>query len=229
MKHAWGRWAACLSLAGCLAVAGCTPPPEPSPTPSSGSPSAPSSPAAPPPPVKAAPWAREITTGAFMWSTSRDGWTVTGFDMGVGEAPRDAYFSDDETDEPLVKKGDPIVFMNLVATNTSDQTLYISIDEPNLWANPVSKIYKNGISQVAPATDQQMRDHGIWYHNVADGVRDSYPYPLEPGESCALGFVLPLTFGAEFVFVPHLWAYETAETTMGHEVRFDQQTYTFPH
>lgn len=148
---------------------------------------------------------------------------------GTGHAPRDSDFSDDKTNQPLVKKGDPIVFMNLVATNTSSTTLYIRIDEPNLWAAPAAKAYRKGVANVAPATDQQMKGPRDLVPHVAGGVRDSYPYRMEPGESCALGFVLPLTLGAEYVFVPVSRAYASAETAMGHEVEFDQRPYTFRH
>jgi len=163
-----------------------------------------------------------------MWSVSADGWTVTGYDMGADVALQDSYSSDDRTNEPLVKAGDPIVFLNVVATNTSDRTLYISIDEPDLWAMPVDTPYTQGVVGVAPATDQQAEMHGVWYHNYNDESDMSYPYPVEPGESCALGAVLPLNLGAEFVFVPRLRAHDGPSDMLVNPIEFDQQTYTFP-
>lgn len=136
--------------------------------------------------MRPAPWARAITTGTFMWSTSRDGWTATAYDMGTGQAPRDSYFSDDKTNQPLVKEGDPIVFMNLVATNTSDKTLYISIDEPNLWATPVAKAYRKGVAK-RHARDRQA-DEGPRDLVPQRGRRSPRLVPLPDGARRVLRF-----------------------------------------
>lgn len=221
------RSATAVVLALCLALAGgCTPDdPTPSGVESASATAAPTSGAE----VRAASWAREISTGAAMWSTSRDGWTITGYDMGADVAPQDSHFSDPERGQPVVRKGDPIAFVNVVATNTGDKTLYISIDEPDLWAMPIGSGYTQGVVGMAPASDQQARDHGIWYHNYSDESDLSYPYPVEPGESCALGGVLPLNLGLDFVFVPQLRAHDDPADMLGHRIEFDQQTYTFPY
>lgn len=180
--------------------------------------------------VVAAPWAREITTGEVMWTVSQGGWTLTAHDMGRGEARRDSYFSDDTTGEPLVKKGDPIVFVNVVATNTSETTMFVGTDEPGLWAMPMDSPYTQGVVGVAPASDGQMTDHGVWYHSRRTGAEESSPFTVAPGESFAMGFVLPLVLGekGEWVFVPTLWVHETKETVIGDELVFERQSYTFP-
>ncbi|MEA4943963.1 MAG: hypothetical protein VB080_05925 [Propionicimonas sp.] len=210
---------------GLVLLASCTPSPstptvEPTPPVTTAGPTT-------SPDLRTAPWARPISTGVEMWTTSKDGWTVTAYDMGRGEASQDSSVGEATTNQPLVRKGDPLAFVNLVATNTSDEVRYISIDEPDLWATPAAKLVKQGVVGVAPATDQQARDHGIWYHNYSDETREHYPFPLQPGESCALGAVLPLSFGTDYLFVPRLAAHADAETMLTTTVEFDQQTYTF--
>ncbi|MCL2455355.1 MAG: hypothetical protein FWD18_08695 [Micrococcales bacterium] len=177
--------------------------------------------------VTSASWARQVVTGTTMWTVSKDGWTITAYDMGRGTAERDSFFSDDATGEPLVAEGDPIVFVNVVATNTGDATGFVGIDEPSLWAMPLDSPYTQGVERVTPATDRQMRDHQVWYHSVMSNADDRLPYTVAPGESFAMGYVLPLSLGDEWVFVPSLRVYQTKETTMGSGLVFDRQSFTF--
>lgn len=179
--------------------------------------------------VTAAPWAREITTGEQMWTVAQDGWTVTAYDMGRDVAERDSYVADDTTEEPLVKKGDAIVFVSLVATNTSGTTMFVGIDEPGLWAMPMDSPYTRGVAGITPASDVQMADHDVWYHSRMPGAEGSAPFAVAPGESFEMGFVLPLALGdgGEWQFVASLRVYETKETLIGDELLFERQSHTF--
>ena len=107
-------------------------------------------------PVTAAPWAEEVVTSDdVLWQVSAEGFTLTAYHMGEDTAVEDSLFSDDDTDELLVAAGDPIVFVNLVLTNTSDQTQYIGLDQPDLMATSVERPYaEQGVADItlAPAT-----------------------------------------------------------------------------
>ncbi|MDR3069349.1 MAG: hypothetical protein LBU50_07585 [Cellulomonas sp.] len=179
--------------------------------------------------VTAAPWAHEIATGEAMWTVSQDGWTLTAHDMGRDEAEQDSSVSDDVTGEPLVKKGDPIAFVNVVATNTSQTTMFVGSNQPGLWVMPMGSPYTQGVVGVAPASDSQMTDHDVWYHSRRSDAEESSPFTVSPGESFAMGFVLPLVLGekGEWVFVPTLWVHETKEAVIGDELVFERQSHTF--
>ena len=176
-----------------------------------------------------APWARDITAGSVMWTVTQDGWTVTAYEMGRAEAYRDGSFSDDTTDEPLVRQGDAIVFVNLVATNTSEATMFVGIDEPRLWASPADPGYAHGVAGLTPATDEQMSEHGVWYHSRKIGAEGSTPFAVAPGESFAMGFVLPLVLSehGEWLFVGSVRVYDAADAAVGEDLRLERQSYTF--
>ena len=175
---------------------------------------------------KTAPWAREVVTGRQMWTTTKDGWTVTAYEMGTDAAPRDSDVLDDATNRPLVRAGDAIVFVNLVATNTSDSTRFVGIDEPRMWAMPINSPYSQGVQDVTPASDQQMSDHNVWYHSPKLHADDHHPFTVAPGKSFAMGFVLPVALGKDWVFVPSLFVYESKDAS-GSNLTFDMQPFTF--
>jgi len=161
-----------------------------------------------------------------MWTTTKDGWTITAYEMGTDAAPQDSYISAYVTDEPLVRAGDPMVFVNLVATNTSGTTLFVGIDEPGMWAMPIDSPYSQGVQDVTPASDQQMSDHDVWHHSSKLDADDHHPYTVAPGQSFAMGFVLPVALGKEWVFVPSLWVYESKDAA-GSNLTFSMQSFTF--
>ncbi len=177
--------------------------------------------------VQAAPWAEEISTGDELWQVSGDGFTLTAYAMGEDTAQRESYYSDDVTNEPLVAAGDPVVFVNLVLTNTSDEVQYVATDQPKLLAAPFESPYaQQGVADITYATDSQWRHHDVWYHSVRVGSGVSSPYPLAPGESCARGYILPLGLGVQWAFIGAVWVYD-GEDDPGHAVTFQQQDHTF--
>ncbi|MDR1388154.1 MAG: hypothetical protein LBJ44_11365 [Propionibacteriaceae bacterium] len=109
--------------------------------------------------------------------------------MGPGTAKLNGDHSDDETGLLLVEKGDPIVLVNIVATNTSDQTLYVGLDRPDLWATPVDLPYSQGL---VGYDEIQGAAHGVYQDNLNVNVA-GLPFALgvQPGESCARGYALP--------------------------------------
>ncbi|MCL2089908.1 MAG: hypothetical protein FWH11_01565 [Micrococcales bacterium] len=181
----------------------------------------------PTPSVQTASWAQEVVTGEKLWQASNDGLTLTAYVMGEDTAEQDALYFDDVTNEPLVAKGDRILFVNLVLTNTGDETRYIATDQPKLLAAPAESPYtQQGVAEITYASDDQWREHDVWYHTVRLGSGQSSPYPLAPGERCARGYILPLSLGLEWGFVGAVWVYAGTDDS-GRSVTFEPQSHTF--
>ncbi|MCL2467142.1 MAG: hypothetical protein FWF02_05590 [Micrococcales bacterium] len=174
-----------------------------------------------------APWARDVQTGDLMWTVTQDGLTVTAYDMGRDTTTQDSYFSDDATNEPLVKAGSPVAMVNIVLTNSGTTTAYVATDTPSVRALTTDHPYPQGLEKITPVSDRQMSSHGVWYHSTRS-PHPGYnpPYPLEPGQSCAMGFALPLTLGDDWLFFPSAYVYDTPETGIGDMVMFEEQAYT---
>lgn len=183
------------------------------------------------PPTRSAPWAEPVSTGEELWQTSSEGLTLTAYNMGEDTATFDSEYSDDVTNEPLVAAGDPVVFVNVVVTNTSDQTQFLANDVPDLFAAPRESPYQEqGLAEVADVSDLQWQSHHVWYHSVRTGAdsqmgSDPSPWRLAPGESCAMGYALPLSLGHEWGFIGTVWVYENDDPIRA--ITFDQQNYTF--
>jgi hypothetical protein len=176
----------------------------------------------------AAFWAHPVDTGVVMWQVAGDGWTVTGFDMGADEATGDSVFLDDGTGLPLVKAGDPIVFVNVMVTNTAEETMCVGTDQPRLWATPTGRPYRQGLAYVTRYSEQLALEHGVRQDSLdVTATEITQVYAVRPGESFARGFALPLGWGREYVFVPSVRVYESPDTVIGHEVIFEQGSYTF--
>ncbi|MDR3068769.1 MAG: hypothetical protein LBU50_04625 [Cellulomonas sp.] len=173
-----------------------------------------------------APWARDVQTGDLMWTVTQDGLTITAYDMGRDVASQDSNFSDDATNAPLVRAGEPVAMVNVVLTNNGTTTAYVATDTPSLRALTTDHPYAQGLEKVAPVSGVQMSNHGVWYHSTGSHPDYNPPFPLEPGESCAMGFALPLTLGDEWLFFPSARVYDTPDTGIGDQVMFDEQTYT---
>jgi hypothetical protein len=217
---------------GTAGLSGCsgppTDPPVDQPTGPSASRSAPAAPDWAFEPVSAF-WAYPVNTGVAMWQTEGDGWTVTGFDMGADEATWDSNFSDDDTGQPMVRAGDPIVFVNIMVTNTSDQTMYVATDQPRLWATPTDRPYRQGLASVTGYSEQLALEHGVRQDSLdVTATEITHTYAVQPRESFARGFALPLVFGREYLFAPSLRVFDAADDVIAHGMTFEQRSYTFP-
>lgn len=63
-------------------------------------------------------WAEEPTTPGELLTTVEAGEvTVEVYQVGTAKAPKDGMFVDPDTNEPILKKGDELVFVNYVITN----------------------------------------------------------------------------------------------------------------
>ncbi|MDR1212576.1 MAG: hypothetical protein LBK54_00490 [Propionibacteriaceae bacterium] len=173
-------------------------------------------------------WAYPVDPGAVMWQVAGDGWTVTGFDMGTDEATWDSNFLDDASGLPLVRSGDPIVFVNVMVTNTAEETMYVATGQPRLWATPTGRPYRQGLAYVTRHSEQLALEHGVRQDSLdVTATEITQVYAVRPRESFARGFALPLGWGREYVFVPSVRVYESPDAVIGHEVIFDQRSYTF--
>lgn len=66
-------------------------------------------------------WARPFdTTGDVLATAEAGDVTVEIHQIGTAKAPKDGMFVDPENNEPILKEGDEIVFVNYVVTNNGD-------------------------------------------------------------------------------------------------------------
>lgn len=66
-------------------------------------------------------WANPVTTPGELLTTVEAGdVTVEVYQVGTAQAPKDGMFVDPDTNEPILKEGDDIVFVNYVITNNGD-------------------------------------------------------------------------------------------------------------
>ncbi|MDR1767854.1 MAG: hypothetical protein LBR32_05420 [Propionibacteriaceae bacterium] len=191
-------------------------------------------PTATPGSYKAAQWANPINIGTPMWEATADGVTVALFFMGEDTSIADSHSVSDETGKPIVEKGDPIAYLNMVVTNNSDKTIYPARTGPEMWASTVDPEYAQSLTNVVPYSSKQWAAHGIYdeieRRDAGNVNKDGFGFPLAAGESFSIGGAVPLKYGRDFQFMPKVVLYPSADALMGSYVApFDKiQLYTFP-
>lgn len=110
-------------------------------------------------PAEAAPgklvtadFAREVTTpGEKLTTITAEGYTVDVYQVGVEKATKDGLFADPDTNKPLIAKGDDIVFVNYVVTNTSGKDIPLSISFVSISARYADWQYLQGMDTITDA------------------------------------------------------------------------------
>lgn len=173
-------------------------------------------------------WAQPVAVSKVMWQTTKSGMTVTAMDAGADTATKVSGFSNDADDKPMVEVGDPIQYINVVFTNTSDKTIYIDRLGAILWASTAG--YQQSLTSVVTIDRVQMEKHGIYPDMVIPGkTAPGFGRRLDPGESCAVGHAVPLNYGKDFEFLPKAAVYPDEKALKGQTpILFDEiMRYTF--
>ena len=133
----------------------------------------------------AAEWANPVTNpGELLTTVEGTNFTVDVYQVGTDIATSGGQFVDPDTMELLLAEGDEIVFVNYVATNTSDADIPLSASLVNMTARYADWKYMQGMDAVVDFDlDEKM---GINRTAIAPSKAVA-PYIWKAGESFSFG------------------------------------------
>ncbi|TQS93797.1 hypothetical protein EU811_03555 [Arthrobacter sp. TS-15] len=143
---------------------------------------------------KVAAWALPISeAGDKLGTIKGDSFSVDVYQVATDVASKDSMFVDKETKENLLKKGDPVVYLNYVVTNTSsaDIPLSHSLITPN--AKYTDWKYLGGMP--SDSSSDGYKKHGLSSSGVK--LKEKDPFVLKPGESFNIAENFAYTAGKE--------------------------------
>ncbi|MFC4222845.1 hypothetical protein [Lysinibacter cavernae] len=133
----------------------------------------------------AASWSNPIAaTGESLGAIEGDTVRADIYQAAIGAASRDSSVVDATTKEPLTKAGDPLVALEFVVTNTSDETIYVDDVFATDSVRNDNFVYTGGIN---PSVEYEwFAEAGLFSSAVnVDKRVDNNLYELLPGESAA--------------------------------------------
>nr|WP_256869931.1 hypothetical protein [Paenarthrobacter ureafaciens] len=143
---------------------------------------------------KAASWALPITdAGQKLGSIKGESFNVDIFQVATDVASKDSMFVDKETKENLLKKGDPVVYLNYVVTNTSSAEIPLSHSLVSPSAKYTDWKYLGGMP--SDSSSDQFEKHGLTSRGTK--LKEEAPFKLGPGESFNIAENFAYTAGKE--------------------------------
>lgn len=147
-------------------------------------------------------WAEDVTKPGTKIDTLKLGdLTVTVYQVDTGKAPEDSRLVDKESKEPLLKKGDPIVFLNYVVTNNGS-TVNLGSSLVDIRAKYADWKYLSGMPTVS---DDDLMEKKNINDRAIDEIQDPTIYPLKKGQTISFGVAFkykkdkPLELEASYV------------------------------
>lgn len=146
--------------------------------------------------------AKPVTNpGEKLTTIDGGGFTVDVYQVGVEKATKDGLFADPETNKPIIAKGDDIVFVNYVVTNTSGKDILLS----NLFAKITARYadwpYLQGMDTVTDLDLYKKLD--INEDAIALDAGEA-PYVWKPGTSYSYGENFRYQKGSELILTVSL-------------------------
>ncbi|MFJ6538942.1 hypothetical protein ACIQH5_22150 [Paenarthrobacter sp. NPDC091711] len=141
-----------------------------------------------------AAWALPISeAGDKLGTIKGDSFSVDIYQVATDVASKDSMFVDKETKENLLKKGDPVVYLNYVVTNTSSAEIPLShsLITPN--AKYTDWKYLGGMP--SDSSSDGYKKHGLSSSGVK--LKEKDPFVLKPGESFNIAENFAYTAGKE--------------------------------
>jgi hypothetical protein len=131
-------------------------------------------------------WAQTPTSGGEKISTIKAGdLTVDVFQVGTTKATKNGQFADPDTNKPILAKGDEIVFVNYVITNTGDP---IDLGSSLVDITPRYKDWKYLQGMDSIVDDTLFEEQGVNDDSLAPGAfKDPSVYTLGKGQSYSYG------------------------------------------
>lgn len=147
-------------------------------------------------------WAEDVTTPGKKIDTMKLGdLTVTIYQVDTGKAPEDSRLVDKDSKEPLLKKGDPIVFLNYVVTNHG-KTVKLGSSLVDIRAKYADWKYLGGMPTVS---DDDLMERKNINDRAIDEIQDPTVYPIKKGQTISFGVAFkyqkdkPLELEASYV------------------------------
>lgn len=149
-------------------------------------------------------WAYPVTEpGELLQGYKNEWFEYQVYQVDTGEATKDSMWSLPDTGEPVMKKGDPVVAVNIIATNISDEVIPLSISFINASVDYESNDYYGGA--MIDFNPEWFEELGINDSPMAE-FQTPAVFPLVPGESISFGQIYEYRAGEEaeieFDFTP---------------------------
>lgn len=139
--------------------------------------------------------------GELLTTIEGDGFEVEVYQIGTATSPDDGSFVDPETNEPILKAGDQIVFVNYVITNTGDEAIPLAYNLVAVDAEYADWPWLQGMDGT---TDRDLYEEmGIDSAALVPGV-DEPPFVWEPGATFAYGTNFEYQPGSPITFTARL-------------------------
>lgn len=132
-----------------------------------------------------AEWAEPYETpGDLLTTMEGEDFTVDVYQVGTAKAPKDGMFVDPDTNEPILKEGDEIVFVNYVFTNTGDEAIPLSFSLVDVTARYADWQWMQGMDSVV---DRDLwEEMGVLSTTITPNGSEA-PFLWEPGTTFAAG------------------------------------------
>ncbi len=145
--------------------------------------------------------AQEQPDGELLTTLQGEGFEVEVHQVGTATSPDDGSFVDPESNEPILKAGDPIVFVNFVITNTSDETIPLAFNLVSVDGTYVDWPWLQGMDGT---TDRALYEEmGVVSSALAPGASEP-PFLWEPGQTFSYGTNFEHQPGSPIVFKARL-------------------------
>ncbi|MCD4850512.1 hypothetical protein LN996_06785 [Arthrobacter sp. AK01] len=143
---------------------------------------------------KLAAWALPISdAGEKLGNLKGDSFSVDIYQVATDVASKDSMFVDKDTKENLLKKGDPVVYLNYVVTNTSSAEIPLSHSLITPKAKYTDWKYMGGMP--SDSSSDGYKKHGLSSSGVK--LKEKDPFVLKPGESFNIAENFGYTAGKE--------------------------------
>lgn len=145
--------------------------------------------------------AQEEPDGELLTTLEGEGFQVEVYQVGTSTSPDDGSFVDPETNEPILKAGDEIVFVNFVITNTGDETIPLAFNLVSVDGTYVDWPWLQGMDGT---TDRTLYEEmGIVSFALAPGASEP-PFLWEPGQTFSYGTNFEYQAGSPIIFKARL-------------------------
>ena len=203
-------------------------------TPTSVAPT-PVAPSTPPPtfgPYRTASWASTFkVTGAPLFSVQKSGLRVDAYKAGTATTLKNSGWLDAKTKKDVWPKGNPVVYLVYVITNTSSKPVYIDQRGVTAEVRLASMNYAGGVGGLIAFNSSQAAKFSVKQTMMRQPPRNKNSRPqLRAGESAATSQSLPWKKDEPYIFTLKLptYAQSIATDASAKEVSFPEADSPIP-
>lgn len=144
-----------------------------------------------------AAFAKEYKTeGELLTTLEADGFKLDIYQVGTQPAPKDGNFVDPDTNEPILKKGDEMVYVNYVFTNTSGKDIQLGASLVAVTATYADWKWAQGMDGVSSSSEYEKL--GLFSSGAKTGA--DWPVVWKAGSSFAYADNFKYRAGDEITF-----------------------------